>query len=171
MMKFKKAIYSADDVAKEVIRYSHEKDYDISNLKLQKILYFIQAIFLNESERACFSDDIEAWTLGPVIPYVYHKYKIFGANNIPLRACRNNNFSSIFAPTPVYKSQSELSYSDKNDIDLIVDFLSKYTATELVNITHGQDPWIDAYAPHMNNIISKESIYIFFNKLTETENA
>ena len=36
-------MYNVLDVCRHVINYSNEKDYGISNLKLQKILYFIQA--------------------------------------------------------------------------------------------------------------------------------
>lgn len=42
--------YNALDVSQYVIKYSNEQDYGISNLKLQKILYFIQAYFLIEKK-------------------------------------------------------------------------------------------------------------------------
>ena len=41
-------MYSALDVARYIIWYCEEKKYIVSNLKLQKILYFIQAKFLVE---------------------------------------------------------------------------------------------------------------------------
>ena len=54
--------YKVLDVCKYVIDYSNEKEYGISNLKLQKILYFIQAYFLiKQPSRCCFDDKIEAW--------------------------------------------------------------------------------------------------------------
>ena len=64
-------MYSVLDVAKYVIFYSNEKKYDISNLKLQKILYFIQAEFLVSENEPCFYEEIEAWNFGPVVPEVY----------------------------------------------------------------------------------------------------
>ena len=38
--------YKVLDVCRHVINYSNEHDYGISNLKLQKVLYFIQAYFV-----------------------------------------------------------------------------------------------------------------------------
>ena len=38
--------YRVLDVCRHVINYSNKHDYGISNLKLQKVLYFIQAYFL-----------------------------------------------------------------------------------------------------------------------------
>lgn len=43
--------YSVLDVCRHVINYSNEHDYEISNLKLQKVLYFIQAYFLIQKKR------------------------------------------------------------------------------------------------------------------------
>lgn len=45
-------MYDVQDVAEYVITYSEEKDYDISNLKLQKILYLIQAYFPDTYQKA-----------------------------------------------------------------------------------------------------------------------
>lgn len=76
--------YKVLDVCKYVIDYSNEKEYGISNLKLQKILYFIQAYFLiKQPSRCCFDDKIEAWDFGPVVPKAYRKYKQFGSSDIP----------------------------------------------------------------------------------------
>ena len=61
-------MYDVQDVAEYVITYSEVKDYGISNLKLQKILYLIQAYSLIHTKKPCFSEDIEAWDFWPVIP-------------------------------------------------------------------------------------------------------
>ena len=63
-------------MAKYIIKYCNKSNLPISNLKLQKLLYFIQAAFLVEKGHACFPDEIEAWDFGPVVPAVYYKYKI-----------------------------------------------------------------------------------------------
>lgn len=62
--------YKALDIARYVIDYSNYKKYRITNLRLQKILYFIQAAFLVFGQKPCFDDVIEAWGLGPVVPIV-----------------------------------------------------------------------------------------------------
>ena len=141
--------YKVLDVCRFVINYSNEHDYGISNLKLQKVLYFIQAYFLTKKKdhSTCFDEKIEAWDFGPVVPEVYHRYKAYGSASIP------------------YMSNSkikEISEDDKKLIDGIVDECSQYSAAALVEITHNQAPWLDVYKPYCNNTISKRSIKKYF---------
>ena len=77
--------YKVLDVCRHVINYSNEHDYGISNLKLQKVLYFIQAYFLTKKKdhTPCFDEKIEAWDFGPVVPEAYHEYKQYGSGDIP----------------------------------------------------------------------------------------
>lgn len=140
-------MYSVLDVAKYVIFYSNEKKYDISNLKLQKILYFIQAEFLVSENEPCFYEEIEAWNFGPVVPEVYHVYKIFGGSNIYIR-----NFN-----------KDKILQKDRELIEAMVDECAKYSPSRLVEITHNQAPWKNAYIRGVNNIITKESIKCFFS--------
>lgn len=78
-------IYDAVGIAYYILKYSRkELNQGISNLKLQKILYFIQAEFLVKKDEPCFEEIIEAWDFGPVIPAVYQEFKVFGSNNISL---------------------------------------------------------------------------------------
>ncbi len=77
--------YNVIDVCRHVINYSNEHDYGVSNLKLQKLLYFIQAYFLTNKKdnTPCFDEKIEAWDFGPVVPEAYHEYKQYGSGDIP----------------------------------------------------------------------------------------
>ena len=76
-------IYDALTIAEYIIYFANLKKSPISNLKLQKILYFNQAEFLVMKGVPCFNDEIEAWDFGPVVPKVYRKYKIYGSGDIP----------------------------------------------------------------------------------------
>ncbi len=141
-------MYSALDVARYIIWYCEREKYIVSNLKLQKILYFIQAKFLVEKNTPCFSEKIEAWTFGPVIPEVHKQYKIFGNAHIP---CVN------------VQDDFKISEQDKALIDNMVDECSKFTASQLVEITHRQTPWKKAYKSYQNNEITQLSIEEFFS--------
>ena len=145
--------YKVLDVCKYVIDYSNEKEYGISNLKLQKILYFIQAYFLiKQPSRCCFDDKIEAWDFGPVVPKAYRKYKQFGSSDIP-----------IIIDFEKSDSNDCITGDDKNLIKTVIDKFADYSATDLVGLTHNQSPWIDAYIPHMNREITPEAIKEYFN--------
>ena len=143
-------MYSALDIARYVIWYCNERGYVVSNLKLQKILYFIQAQFLvfNENHEPCFRDQIEAWTFGPVVPEVYRQYRLYGNAHIP--SLDNEEDFGLIA-----KNDSEM-------IDEVVYECAGYTASQLVELTHHQSPWIDAFGNGRNTPITNESIRNFF---------
>lgn len=138
---------SAIDIAQYIIWYCSDNNFAVSNLKLQKILYFVQAEFLVNTGHPCFFEDIEAWDFGPVVPVVYRKYKVYGSSNIP----------AFFLNNDVGLEDDEMKL-----VDGIVDVCAEYTASELVEITHNQSPWKDNYVPRWNNVIPLDEIRDYF---------
>ena len=141
--------YSATDVARYIILRCNQRGKTISNLKLQKILYFVQAEFLVSQGKPCFRERIEAWDFGPVIPDVYHRYKVYGSASIP--SVRDENYCPF-------------DREDKALADGIIDECAKYSASTLVEITHRQAPWRTAYHQYSGAVISNESIKSFFQE-------
>lgn len=135
-------------VAKYIINYCYSKKLPISNLKLQKLLYFVQAQFLVKKDYPCFPEEIEAWDFGPVVPEIYRIYKKYGSSNLP----KSQDF--------ILESVSE---NDRILINSIIDKCALYSATQLVTITHNQTPWLRAYQPYQSNIITKQSIKDYFS--------
>ena len=133
---------SALDVARYIVNISYQYQYAISNLKLQKLLYFCQAVFLVDSKgkTPCFPEEIEAWDFGPVVPSVYRAFKKYGGNNIP-----------------------KVSEKDRKKINEVIIHFGKFTASKLVDITHHQKPWMNAYYKN-EDIISKKAIYEYFKE-------
>lgn len=159
-------MYNVLDVSRYIINYSNRKDYDISNLKLQKLLYFVQAFFLvfTLSGEECFPEEIEAWDFGPVVPEAYREYKQCGSGNIPpISSYIEFNNDNIFHSKKEDYTEECIKKSDRILINDVVDAFADYTATDLVELTHAQSPWQDAYVRHQNNIITKESIRGYFN--------
>lgn len=102
---------------------------------------------VNEN-RPCFHDDIEAWSFGPVIPDVYHKFEAFGGANIVLGRCE-----------PVT--------CDKDDLLRIQNMIKRclhISTPTLTNITFYQNPWTNNFVRGKHNIISKTEIYDFFEE-------
>lgn len=159
-------MYDVLDVSRYVINYSNEKGYGISNLKLQKILYFIQAFFLIKKPNGepCFSEKIEAWDFGPVVPKAYHEYKIYGSGNIPsISFYTKLDKKNIWNSEVTMYDDSVIDNDDKHLINLVVDRFSDYSATDLVTLTHKQTPWKEAYRGRQNNEITIEAITRYFN--------
>lgn len=73
------------DLAKYITTFCIEENQPISNLQLQKILYFIQKEFLMQKGRVAFHDDIEAWQFGPVVPNVYYQFCSYGSMPISMK--------------------------------------------------------------------------------------
>ncbi|BDF72993.1 hypothetical protein CE91St41_39770 [Oscillospiraceae bacterium] len=139
--------------------------YSISNLKLQKLLYFVQAYFLSitSTHEPCFGERIEAWNFGPVVPEAYHEYKQYGGGDIPsIHSYRDNDAQPWDTDRSVFEA-NRIKKGDRELINAVVDMFSDYTATDLVTITHNQTPWIEAYEPHENNEITIDAMRRYFN--------
>lgn len=161
-------IYNVLDICRYVIGYSNDKDYGISNLKLQKILYFIQAYFLisKPNNAPCFKEKIEAWDFGPVVAEAYHQYKQYGSCDIPnvtsyIELDKNN----IWNTKRIEFTPPNIANDDKKLINAVIDKFKNYSATDLVTITHHQDPWCNAYNPkYPHNEITPEAIRTYFDE-------
>lgn len=143
-------MYDAITVAEYLIKYSTIKGTPVSNLRLQKVLYFIQAEFMVSKGSPCFGDRIEAWDLGPVVPTVYRAYKVFGASSIPVD--NNVNAGSLVAG------------DDSEIINGIVDQCNKFSTSALVEITHNQEPWVKAHNSRISNEITPNALYEYFKE-------
>jgi len=140
-------MYSALAIAKHIIDYCNDNGINISNLKLQKILYFVQAEFLVSLGEPCFRSKIEAWDFGPVVPDVYHEYKFYGGASIP-------------KSSPFY--QEQIDNRHQRLIDNIVRATADYSAATLVEVTHNQDPWKNVYRQGQNREISNVALQNYF---------
>lgn len=147
-------MYDVFLIAKYIIMRCNENNQPISNLKLQKILYFVQAEMLVARNKPCFLATIEAWIFGPVVPQIYRQYRIFGNASIPYVG---------------RDSFGEIRNEDRELLNGIIDECGQYSASTLVQITHQQSPWRDAYAKGNNSEITRESIYRFFSEDNESD--
>ena len=136
-------MYNILEVSKYIINYSIEIESPVSNLKLQKLLYYVQAKFLIDKNKVCFENNIENWRHGPVIPQIYRSFKKYFNSNI-----------EVFQ-----KVNEEISYEDKKLIDTVVLSYKLTEAWEMVDKTHNEEPW---KSTNRNEIITTESIENYF---------
>lgn len=133
------------DIAKYIVNKCVEDNRPISNLQLQKILYYVQINFIRLLDRVAFDEDIEAWKYGPVVPSVYYEFSDCGGTVI-YRTFKNAY--SIFSLD-----------SDRRIVDRVIELCLKITPWELVDKTHKQGtPWDKAYQQNFRIIPSK---YLF----------
>ena len=72
----------AIDVARYLVKLAIEQRVPLSNLQLQKILFFLQREWMRNTGSPLFEDDFEAWQYGPVIRAVYNVFSVFGGEKI-----------------------------------------------------------------------------------------
>lgn len=142
------------DVANYILSLNDNDAGDlISNLKLQKLVYYTQGFSLAIFGKPLFNEKIEAWMHGPVIPDLYHKYKSFGSGAID-----TDNLDIDF---------SKFSEDEKNLIQDVFNMYGQYSAWKLRNLTHEEPTWIGAYGRSDSTEISLDSMRKYF--LTQIE--
>lgn len=171
------ANYDALTVANYVVHHALTRKNNISHLKLQKILYFIEAHFLVDRGRSLIAEHFEKWKLGPVVPEVYHEYKTFGSRPITrvpsIHSIKFNEekddfeFSvEKFDPTSI-----DIDTEDKDFIERITDLYIKEEAFDLVERTHKHDLWQDESTRIMDGerglIYDKEEMLRYFRENTD----
>lgn len=137
------------DAANFFIFASNQIDEDfITNLKLNKLLYYAQGCHLSRTGNPLFSSDIEAWQYGPVIPEIYQKYKVCGKDAI---RTVDDDFDSASL--------------DDEELETLLDVMrnyGKYTGSALVSLTHKEGtPWSDTIKSG-NSVISNDKIEQYF---------
>lgn len=149
-------MFDASEIANYFIWLSHETGALLTNLKLQKLLYYSQGWYLAFYQKPLFKDNIEAWIHGPVVPCIYKKYKIFQWNPIaekaekPLLNPKTNSFLVSLSKAYFHRDGYEL---------------------ELM--THQEKPWINARKGlkpdvNSNNIISRKDMQNYFTSMMTT---
>lgn len=143
-----KAHCSAKDAAKAILEWSARNGCGITNLRLNLLLYFVQAYFitLSEGKEKCFPEKIEARSYGAVVPDVHSDYKCYGSLWIP----------------HVKAEGAELSRRDRQAVEAVAEHFSKMNDRELSELVLKQTPWKNAFHPYCFQEITAESIADFF---------
>ena len=145
-----------------------QKNHNIDNLKLNKLLYISWGWISALTGREIFHEPIQAWRFGPVIPSVYHEFKKFGYDKI-------NELSKIYQIWFDEKDSVHTPKIDKKDTELlsmmkrIYSQYHSFTANQLVQMTHAEGtPWKECYQEDNFNVeISKEKIKNYYKKLID----
>lgn len=116
-------------IANFFIRKSLKENMPITQIKLQKLLYFAHGFYLVLKETPLVIEQIEAWHYGPVIPSIYHKFKKW--NNRPIK------------DVSIYLNENAIIKEDDIDfLNLVWHKFSHYTASQLVELSHEKNgPW------------------------------
>lgn len=105
----------------------------VSNLQLQKILYFLQSVYCRATGgKLLFEDAFEAWPYGPVIESVYNEFSKFGGYTI-------DDYRDVYSPG--------FNGSEKVFVDTGIEDLRRRSPWDLVRISHAPgSPWDKIYS-------------------------
>jgi uncharacterized phage-associated protein len=145
---------AAKKVADYIIAFSHEHGEPVSNLKLQKLLYYAQAWNLALRDQPLFDDRIEAWVHGPAVPPVYGFYKGWAWKPIQ----DDPGLESI-----------DFNEDVKRHLDEVMSAYGTMGAYELEKLTHSEMPWLNARGgipmdQPSNAVISHEDMKSFYRR-------
>jgi uncharacterized phage-associated protein len=132
--------YPALTIAKWFIAWAEAEGEELSNLKLQKLLYYAQGHHFAERHRPLFTESIQAWSHGPVVPDVYHEYKGCGSATIELPDEDPFTWDYVDSETAEFLSRVWNTYGD-------------FSAGRLRRMTHEEPPWRDHFRPDERGIL------------------
>lgn len=143
------------DVAKYLIKKSRPGTLEnITNLKLQKLLYYSQGFHLAINHEPLFNEEIQAWVHGPVIPEIYNEFKNYSYREITQRYVNN---------------EIDLSQKEMKLLDDVWEIFKSYTGKDLEEMTHKEAPWLTARdglnsLDYCSKEISQDAIREYFSK-------
>ena len=144
--------YTARQIADNIISLARDNRIEITNLKLQKLLYYAQAWYLVFHDKTLFSEDLEAWVHGPVVARVFGEFKQYRWASID---CAGN-------PPEADAVRAHLSE--------VLRVYGGHTATQLERLTHQELPWREARGSlppdePSRNVISLKTMKDYYSSL------
>jgi len=111
----------------DVAAYILKENGAMTAMKLQKLVYYSQAWSLVWDEKPLFDEKIVAWANGPVVSdlYTYHR-------------------GQFAVQTWLQGNPSKLLPKQKETIEAVTKYYNPYTAQQLSDLTHREEPWIKA---------------------------
>lgn len=141
--------YNVIDIAKKIIKMADDDiangGDNITNLKLQKLLYYQQGYHLAQFDKPLFDENVEAWMYGPVVPVAYDYFQQYGAQSLPVEN------DVIILPD----EEESLFYQ-------VYDAYREFSAIGLMNMTHREKPWTEAVPHNRGTVISLDAMKSYF---------
>ena len=138
------------DVAKAVLDVSGP----VTTMKLEKLVYYCQALSIVKCGHTIFPEQMEAWVNGPVAPALFKAH----AKRYVVTAL---DFDGV-------GDSSKLSPSDQEVVRTVVGKLGGLSGEELRELSHVEAPWRDARGDasaheRCNNVIPTAAMAAYYS--------
>ena len=168
----KMAKVSIEKIADIVVTFCHVQGFTITPLKLQKVLYYIQAWHLVKFDNQDIFDELpQAWVNGPVYRSIYRKYSnsFYRNDIIPLQEKDPEKLLT--------RQIDELGLSEK-EMKFLNVIMKHYASKDegfLVLKTHSEKPWNKARKglkpfERSNNKIKAKWMYDYYSEVVKNNN-
>lgn len=131
-------MYDVRDITNLILDTADERQLPITNLSLQKLLYFIHGWFFAIFEEPLIKSKFEAWQYGPVQRVIYNQFKV--CKDQPIRGIRATYIDpetgeNVYRPPAVKLDHLQI-------ILQVLEKYEKFSAGQLVEQSHIEDgPW------------------------------
>jgi uncharacterized phage-associated protein len=125
--------------------YEDSMEAEMTNMKVQKLLYYSQSLHLAMYDEPLFEEEIQAWRYGPVCPPAYKFYSEFEAKQLPIPS------QELLLQIPDEKKQL---------LEEVWEYFGGYHAYRLSNMTHLEFPWKKARKGLLPEASSTEPILL-----------
>lgn len=156
--------YDGRAIANSVLDLAEESGISLSNLALQKVIFFCHAWNLVDTGEPLVKNDFEAWEHGPVLQYIYRQFRDFEKSAVRGRAKGLNSYTGKQEIISAILPQDIL-----DRIRRVVAFYGRLNPWDLVELTHIKNgPW-DKVWNHEGKVnpgmkISNADIINFYSK-------
>ena len=156
-------MHDGREVANFILDVAEESKLSLTNISLQKIMYFCHVWFLVSTGKPLIRHSFEAWEYGPVLPYIYRYFSNFEDKKLTSRITKID-----MSTGNKIKASINVSDQEKSLIRNIINFYSQLSARQLVELSHTPGgPWDNVWNykekinPGMK--ISNEEILEFYS--------
>ncbi|MFN6571950.1 Panacea domain-containing protein [Dendronalium sp. ChiSLP03b] len=125
--------------------YEDGIEAEMTNMKVQKLLYYSQSLHLALYDEPLFDEIIQAWRYGPVCPPAYKFYSEFEAKQLPI---------------PSQEFLLQIPNEEKKLLEEIWRYFGGYHAYRLSDMTHVEFPWKKARKGLPSHASSTETILL-----------
>lgn len=157
------------DIAKYIGLSLIAKGLTVSPLKLQKLLYYVQAWYMvfNGRQNQLFAQVPQAWVNGPVYPEIYYLYRGKVSNMCDHLTAKDFDTDDVNVTLEKLASKLQWTGDETELLDSIIMLYGSKTQNGLIFLTHAEQPWVEArngLAPYQRSDreISLDTMYNYY---------
>lgn len=133
---------SPQDLAILIVGFCKDSRFDMTNLRLQKLLFFLSYDYYSQEKHLLFEEKFKAYKFGPVLESVYFSLRSFGRSSIVLGSEGEKTFQKVF---------SSITETLKEELKSILSNYNACSTYALVEKSHSYEVWSSAYDSDISN--------------------